>query len=320
VPLIVSDRWPDFTQTVGIFELRARKYLLRLRRLATDETDAKTRKALTADIDKIDGQISFLKHADTTAALDSEIALVRVKGYPLYGWVANPHFMGIREKEVRALRTKTFMVSRLDAPSDVMVRRMIDDGLHAEANGLRGTAYFDARWRNPGRKTVSGYANYDRSLHRAARYIKERGQMAVVLDEQERLFQPGECPDTALYCGWYSLASYVDAFQWARGAVGYHIASLECHTLRKPESKAWCKSMLEKGAAATLGPVGEPFIEAFPLPEFFFKLLRDGKLTLVECFARTNPYLSWKMVLIGDPLYRPFKRNTRVERRPLLPR
>jgi hypothetical protein len=65
--------------------------------------------------------------------------------------------------------------------------------------------------------------------------------------------------------------------------------------------------MLEKGAAATLGPVGEPYVESFPLPEVFFGLLTDGTLTLVECYTVSNPFWSWKMVLIGDPLYRPFK-------------
>ena len=31
-----------------------------------------------------------------------------------------------------------------------------------------------------------------------------------------------------------------------------------------------------------------------------------GKLSLAECYLLSLPYLSWKMVLIGDPLYRPF--------------
>jgi hypothetical protein len=65
--------------------------------------------------------------------------------------------------------------------------------------------------------------------------------------------------------------------------------------------------MIEKGVVATLGPVGEPYVEAFPPPEVFFGLLIEGKLTLVECFAASNPFLSWKMVLIGDPPYRSFK-------------
>jgi uncharacterized protein (TIGR03790 family) len=65
--------------------------------------------------------------------------------------------------------------------------------------------------------------------------------------------------------------------------------------------------MLEKGVAATLGPVSEPYVNAFPLPELFFGLLVDGNLTLAECYLISIPYLSWKMVLVGDPLYQPFK-------------
>jgi uncharacterized protein (TIGR03790 family) len=137
--------------------------------------------------------------------------------------------------------------------------------------------------------------------------------MPVILDSQEALFQPGQCPDAALYCGWYSLAHYVDAFTWVRGAVGYHIASGECVTLKNKKSQVWCKMMLEKGVAATLGPVAEPYIQAFPLPDLFFPLLVEGKLTLVECYALANPFWSWQMVLIGDPLYRPFKNSKRGE-------
>ena len=69
----------------------------------------------------------------------------------------------------------------------------------------------------------------------------------------------------------------------------------------------WCKRMLEEGVAATIGPVQEPYVQAFPLPEIFFKYLADGYLTLAECYALSTPFLSWKMVLIGDPLYRPFE-------------
>jgi hypothetical protein len=36
-------------------------------------------------------------------------------------------------------------------------------------------------------------------------------------------------------------------------------------------------------------------------------LLVDGRLTLAECYTASMPYWSWQMVLIGDPLYRPFK-------------
>ncbi len=65
--------------------------------------------------------------------------------------------------------------------------------------------------------------------------------------------------------------------------------------------------MLEDGVAATLGPVDEPYAQAFPPPEVFFTLLLDGSYTLAEAYSLSLPFLSWQMVLIGDPLYRPFK-------------
>jgi len=89
--------------------------------------------------------------------------------------------------------------------------------------------------------------------------------------------------------------------------VGYHIASAECKTLKRAGSRVWCKRMLEEGIAATLGPVNEPYVQAFPMPELFFRFLLDGYWTLAECYALSKPFCSWQMVLIGDPLYRPFK-------------
>ncbi len=50
----------------------------------------------------------------------------------------------------------------------------------------------------------------------------------------------------------------------------------------------------------------DKFLQAFPVPEVFFGLLVSGRLCLVECYALSLPFLSWQVVLIGDPLYRPF--------------
>ena len=80
----------------------------------------------------------------------------------------------------------------------------------------------------------------------------------------------------------------------------------ECSTLRNPGSQVWCKRMLEEGVAACVGPTSEPYVQAFPVPDIFFGLLADGHLSLVECYFAATPYLSWRMVLIGDPLYQPF--------------
>jgi uncharacterized protein (TIGR03790 family) len=140
-----------------------------------------------------------------------------------------------------------------------------------------------------------------------AKAIDEQTELDTIIEGTPQLFQPGKCPNAALYCGWYSLGKYIDAFDWAPGAVAYHLASSEADTLREPRSQVWCKKLLEDGVCATIGPVYEPYLTAFPRPDEFLALLLRGDLTLVECYYQTQPFNSWMMTLIGDPLYRPFK-------------
>ena len=262
---------------------------------------------LRSQYDETQKAISALSKADQMAAVDSELALVQKTDYPLSGWIPSPFFIGFRGKKIKNMPESALLFSRLDGPTVQIVKRVIDDSLLAEKKGLKGKAYFDARWPDPGKSDLKGYAYYDASLHKAAAIVRASKLMETVLDEKESLFQPGECDDAAIYCGWYSLGKYIDAFKWVPGSVGFHIASQECETLRQPGSTVWCKMMLEKGVAATVGPVGEPYVESFPVPEVFFGLLLEGKATLAECFALSSPFLSWRMVLIGDPLYNPFR-------------
>jgi uncharacterized protein (TIGR03790 family) len=148
---------------------------------------------------------------------------------------------------------------------------------------------------------------FDQSLLDLAMFIKLRTNMPVKEEQTEKLFEPNSCPQTAIYCGWYSLKKYVDAFDFVDGAIGYHISSWEAVDLHDPNSSQWCPAMLRRGITATLGAVTEPYLHSFPEPKAFFAELFDGKC-LVEAYYRTNPFNSWQLVLIGDPLYRPFKK------------
>jgi uncharacterized protein (TIGR03790 family) len=276
----------------------------RLQSAANDEATNATRQELDRAVEAIH---SFDRNHDRVASVDSELALVRNEGYPLEMWVPNPFFPGFTETKGSVPRNDVLMVGRLDGPDAATVKRIIEDSIAAEEKGLRGRAYFDARWPESGGENGSAYELYDRSIHLAAKAVAKKNIMTVVTDDGEKLFQKGDCPEAALYCGWYSLGRYVDAFQWQAGSVGYHIASSECTTLKQPGSTVWCKRMLEEGVAATIGPVSEPYVQGFPLPEVFFTYLTDGRYTLAESYLVALPYLSWKMVLIGDPLYRPFR-------------
>jgi uncharacterized protein (TIGR03790 family) len=295
---------PEDLTRVAVIEQRRDEARRRLAELPEGAKDEKER--VSGSLAALDAEIAAARKADQSAAVDSEIALVAAGDYPLAGWVPNPFFIGNRNKDLAVDASRVLMVSRLDGPTEKITRRIIDDALGTEAQGLSGKACFDARWAEPAGNPQGGYAFYDASIHRAARRVAQSGRAAVKLDSAERLFQPGDCPDAALYCGWYSLGEYVNAFTWKPGAVAYHIASSECATLKQKDSRVWCKRLLEEGAAAVVGPVDEPYIQAFPVPEVFFGLLVDGYLTLAECYAASTPWLSWRMILIGDPLYRPF--------------
>ena len=244
-------------------------------------------------------------NAWTHAAFDSELSLVKWSEYPREHWAENDlHYA----RDGQPHEAPTIMVSRLAAPTVELVKKLIDTSIAVEKTGLTGTVYLDARGLVPNAADRRGsYATYDQSLRDLAKRLEEHTDLKVVLNNKPPLFQAGECPDAALYCGWYSLAKYIDAFDWRPGAVGYHIASSEARELRSPGKTFWCNAMLEDGICATLGPTSEPMLSAMPLPEDFFSLLLTGRTTLAETFYRTQRYVSWQMILVGDPLYNPFK-------------
>lgn len=255
----------------------------------------------------VDGEREAMRKNETYSSFDNELCLVLWPDYPLFRWQPNPLYYRAESD----LRPKTMMVSRLATPRLELTLKLVDHALAVEAGGLEGKMYLDARGidANPKGDPLGSYAQFDDSLRKLAARVQRHTRMPVVLDNKPELFQPGACPDAALYCGWYSLAKYVDAFEWNPGAVGYHLASLEAQTLTTPGSRVWCNAMLEDGVTATLGPVYEPYLISFPLPDEFFSLLLTGRVPLAEVYFRTCRFTSWVMVLVGDPLYTPFRKT-----------
>jgi len=307
LPLKVSPPAMDQDQKKQVKLLKEKRYALGKELEKIPKEAVEKQKKIKEERKIIWDRILSISKKDYRSSFDSELSLVLEENYSLKGWVKNPYFLGFQKQKINIAKSKVLMVSRLDGANVKLVKRIINDSIAVEKTGLNGMAYFDARWKYPGDKKVSGYASYDKSIHEAAKNLKEKKLLPVILDDRQTLFQPGDCMDAALYCGWYSHHQYIDAFKWVPGAVGYHIASSECSTLKNEKSQVWCKKMLDNGVAATLGPVGEPYLQSFPVPEMFFGLLVEGYLSLAECYILSLPYLSWQMVLIGDPLYTPFK-------------
>jgi uncharacterized protein (TIGR03790 family) len=335
MPLRVGPKEPNDNEKKERDELtiRADSYRSRLRELkdAVHNLDEKSKGVRSPDGDELDqrrqeqastqksldtleSRRRWLSYAESEAALDSELAMLWYDRYELRRWQLNLLYFQVPEAARRG-KPPIVMTARLDGPSVAVVKRMIDDAVETEARGLSGKVYVDARGIrfDPKSETGHGYGGYDESMREMARLLQQTGKMTVVLDDRPELFGPGSCPDCALYCGWYSLGKYVDCCRFVPGAVAWHLASSEATTLRDPHTKEWCKNILENGAAATLGPVAEPYTIGFPKPAEFFGFLATGEYTLVECYWKTELFASWMTTLIGDPLYNPFKKNPRLK-------
>ncbi len=305
VPVKVEGRGP--------LEGKAEK-LKQLQKLAEQEKDkieqlnnndpgksAKQKEKANRKLKQLQSEINRITGKETGASVDSELSMVLSSNYELYRWQPN-----ILKNNTLDLSFNTLMVCRLDGPGTQIIKSLVNKAIAAEKRGLTGNAYIDSRGIADDKNHYSlGY--YDQSLREMAAFTRLWTELTVKEERTEELFAAGTCPRTAIYCGWYSLKTYIDAFDFVDGAVGYHISSWEAVDIRDPNSSQWCPAMLKDGITATLGAVAEPYLHSFPEPRAFFSELFKGRC-LVEAYYYTKPFNSWQLVLIGDPLYRPFKK------------
>lgn len=264
---------------------------------------------------QLEHRILVLSQDQSHAAVDSELALLWWGDYPTARWLPNPlHWQFSPARRTQA--PPVIMTCRLDGPTLDIAKRLVDDAIAVEAAGdLGGRIYVNCKANGydvAADPTGTSYGGYDESLRELYRLATNQAGLQGAFEAGPKLFPPGSCPECALYFGWYSLANYVPSNRFVPGAIAVHIASLEAASLRAG-TRYWCPNLLADGAAATFGPVAEPYLFAFPRPAEFGGFLLTGRYPLVECYFRTLPVNSWQMVLVGDPLYNPFRRRPRLQ-------
>jgi uncharacterized protein (TIGR03790 family) len=257
----------------------------------------------------LEAQIEYLDNDGTSAAVDSELSLLWWNYYSRSKWQPNPLYYNVRRQGVGGPRV--LMTARLDAPQPETVRHLILASLRAERDGLKGKVVVDSRGikQRESNGKPNGFGIYDQTLRNFASLVRTRTDLPLTVDDRDAMFPPNSVSNVAVYAGWYSLRNYVPSFTFIPGAVGYHVASFELQSLRTPNEKGWVANLLNNGVVATIGPVNEPYLHAFPAADEFLPLVLAGRLTLAEAYWRTIPMTSWMMSLIGDPLYRPFAVN-----------
>jgi len=262
-------------------------------------------------------ELNLLSDEQADASVDSELSLLWWDR-SLYGvaWRhPNPLHHAFKKTAGRFPRDiPILMVSRLDAPTSDLALHLVDLAMEAEQQGLIGTVYLDARGL-PVKDQSDTYGRYDQSLRDLNGFLTEHTSYRSKLENTEiRFHRPGEAPDVALYVGWYRLRQYEDAFTFRLGSIGYHMASTEAVSIHSASEPGWCKNALERGITATLGSIAEPYLDAFPEPLEFVALLMTGQYSLVEAYYVTSRWVSWHMVLVGDPLYNPWKTKPAAKR------
>lgn len=250
---------------------------------------------------------------DPGAAFDSELAAVlreqpgdkkRRQPNPLYMQGGNP--FGLTDPR----KMQMVFVGRLDGPDLKTITRMVEDAVAVEKTGLAGPVFGDTR----GSDEIGGIGVGDVSIRQAIDALAGAG-FASTLDMQGASWmKPAggvghQAAGAAFYMGWYNYADFQDIFGeqgLARGSIAWHIASAEAVNIWDRKTGQWCVHLMDRGAAITIGPAFEPYLQAFPQGGIFVEGLLSG-LSVAESYWLASPNVSWAMVLLGDPMYRPWQ-------------
>jgi uncharacterized protein (TIGR03790 family) len=247
------------------------------------------------------------------AAVDTELALLPFgDNVPLYGPI--PSRVAGATNAVDLDPTKgVLMVVRLDAPSFALARGLIDKALQADADGLWGRAYFDARGLTNGTTRLG-----DEWIKGAAEVTRRLGFETIVDDKDERFSPNFPMSQIAFYAGWYEYGGQISGpftrptVEFMPGAFAYHLHSYSAQTVRSA-IHGWVGPLLDKGATITMGSVHEPFLEFTPnLAIFVHRLIYLG-FSFGEAAYASHSFLSWQGTIVGDPLYRPFRKKPHIQ-------
>ncbi len=236
------------------------------------------------------------------ASVDSELALLPSPDVPRMGPQANPYY-NLNTSFVAPMNRGMLLVTRLDGPSPKVVRRMIDDAVRGDRLGLRGRAYFDLR----GFKVETGHGQGDKWLRGAVSAARKAGFDCIVETTSAIFPETEPMTDPAIYMGWYTRdvegPFTREDFAFRPGAIAYHLHSSSASTVRNPASR-WAGPLLDRGATVTMGAVAEPYLQFTPHLDIFMEKILSG-YNFAESAYQSIPSLSWQIVALGDPLYRP---------------
>ena len=247
---------------------------------------------------------SIQPHRRDGASLDSELAMM-ARRFPARGPLSNPYLH--RQEKFDSTRFGMYLVTRLDGPTVTSAINLARRAINVEANrsfGARGFARFDL---NPVDGELADRMNAAILLNYRLLRRQSRLQGRIGLPEKTTLpiYRPGAGYNTFFYLGWGAKEYRSDVFSWVQGAVGVCLDARTAPSLRDTET-SWVAAAVDAGIGGTIGSVADPGPLDYLSVAELYRYLHEG-YTWAEAAYMCISHLSWQMVVIGDPLYTPFK-------------
>jgi uncharacterized protein (TIGR03790 family) len=259
----------------------------------------------------------------TQSSVDSELTLLyrRMTGQVVSpaGRVENPYFLGTRE--LRAAlpfshrEHDIYLVTRIDAFTADQAIALVDKAQKPVTDGRIVLDQRDADATRPNNQWVA----------QAAKRLTEQGQgERVVVEATDK-----PARDVTGVLGYY-FGGTPDLDSQRRsmgmgfvpGAIAATLVSSDARTFTPPPD-LWVPSvgtdraffggsadsltgdLIRDGVTGVAGQIAEPYLLGAIRPDILFPAYLAG-FNLAEAFYLAMPTLSWKAVIIGDPLMRPF--------------
>jgi uncharacterized protein (TIGR03790 family) len=299
VLLVVNENSPD-SMAIGYY-YAAKRDVPHICRLRTDATERITREAFNTDIlqpvarylrthslqDRIlyivtTGGVPLIVE-DNLASVDSELTLtyhyMLTGHFPYAVRIENPYFaVGDNFRPFLRRNFDIYLVTRLTA------RDLVDSALVSESGG---DFYFDMA--SPQQSMESDW------VREAVGDLKKSGFKATLDDT-------GSVLDNLTDVQGYISQGAVEApsIQWRAGAIA---------AVLDKDFGPSVSDYITSGVTGFGYYVADPLPDGYFRPQILFKTYTSG-YNLAEAFYASSRYLSWRQVVIGDPLAAPYSKSS----------
>src|SRR5688572_15328673 len=252
------------------------------------------------------------------ASVDSE--LIQVYRYLLFGTyefhgrTENPYFSVEFDREsFRPFLRRDFdiyLVTRLAGYSAIDSALLVDRAFSAEVGG---TFCFDLA--STQQTTEADW------LKRAASSLEQAG-LKVTLEHTGMVLNPPTAVQGYVNQGSADPASSsgIPRFQWLPGAIVTIFDKITAKTFQRTDSKKedWSSGniaalFVENGATGFGGYIADPTLDGYIRPQILFPAYAAG-YNLAEAYYAATRYISWRQVVVGDPLAAPYQKNSSKQR------